>query len=288
MKKIWIYLLGVLSGAILTFIILIGLSGKNGSMQGLSFFDEPGQVMSEDSYTVFQALEPGTALASSGILFGMTVLLWDEKGTHYYDGQTITASEGKCFRQIGVFKYETKNGTKTTVPVVALMNGKIEKKHNPKTTEKKDNDYTFFDEPGEIMIDKSYKVSHVISKGAALARGKSEYGTSYLGLEVLLWDENAEYYDGQIVKANNGKSFMQIGIYKNGIFTYPIVTSMNTGVSQKAEHNKTIKKTESPNNNKANEVVISKTQNESQINTLGTKSESKKIDKNSAYRLVKD
>ena len=123
------FLAGILSGIAFTVILLviIGIANNNRTISGLTLFNEPGQMMEDDSYTVFQALDPGAALATSGVLFGMTVLLWDEKGTYYYDGQTVTAPEGKCFRQIGVFKYETESGLESTVPVVAIMKGNSNK-----------------------------------------------------------------------------------------------------------------------------------------------------------------
>ena len=74
------------------------------------------------------------------------------------------------------------------------------------------------------MSDKSYKVERVLDDGSAIARGKSEYGSSYYGLNVLIWDENANFYDDQIVKAPDGQCFRQIGIYKSVLETYPIVT----------------------------------------------------------------
>ena len=149
-----------------------------------------------------------------------------------------------------------------------------------------DNGMTFFDEPGEIMSDKSYKVSRVVSDGAALARGKGEYGSSYYGLEVLLWDENANYYDDQIVKAPNGKCFRQIGIYKNGFSTYPIVTLTNSVSGQKSETKKTTQKIEKPK-------IIDVDRNriiEPTISTESSKTETSnpKLDKNKAYRLVRD
>jgi hypothetical protein len=147
-----------------------------------------------------------------------------------------------------------------------------------------DNGMSFFDEPGEVMSDKSYKVTRVLDKGSALARGKSEYGSSYYGLEVLLWDEEANYYDDQIVKAPNGKCFRQIGIYKSGLSTYPIVTLKNGNSGQKSEAKKTTSKIEKPKNNnfETNSRVEPKT--EPQTN----ESNNVKLDKNKAYRLVRD
>ena len=96
----------------------------------------------------------------------------------------------------------------------------------PVYQEKQNKDYTFFDEPGEVMADKSYRVERVLKDGSAIARGKGDSRDDgyHFGLEVLLWDENANFYDNQIVKAPDEKNFRQIGIYKSFRKTYPIVT----------------------------------------------------------------
>lgn len=76
------------------------------------------------------------------------------------------------------------------------------------------------------MADKSYRVERVLKDGSAIAQGKRDsHDERYLfGLKVLLWEENANFYDNQIVKTQDGQCFRQIGIYKSVLETYPIVT----------------------------------------------------------------
>jgi hypothetical protein len=132
MRKIWVYLLGVLSGVILTFVslVLIGMVIEaNGSnrINDLTFFEQPGEVMSDTGYEVFQVLGNGAALARgkederSTLYLGLTVLLWNEDGYPYYDDQIINLPEGKCFRQVGIYKYQTRQGLEKTVPAVTIM-----------------------------------------------------------------------------------------------------------------------------------------------------------------------
>ena len=106
MKKIWVYLLGVVTGVILMFIIAFVLL-KTSSDSAYTFFDEPGEIMDARSYTVFQACD-GEALAYEHILSDVVVLLWNKEGKPYYDGQTITPQRGECFRQVGIYKYTSK------------------------------------------------------------------------------------------------------------------------------------------------------------------------------------
>ena len=128
MKKIWIYLLGILSGVILTFVAFAIIGGimnvKNDPASrvsnGMSFFEKPGDVIEEQSFKVFQALGDGAALAEGkgdGYYLGLNVLLYNEEGNPYYDEQIITAPSGKCFRQIGIYRYRTRSGLDKTIPI---------------------------------------------------------------------------------------------------------------------------------------------------------------------------
>ena len=298
MRKIWIYLLGILSGIVLTFLASYLINKKQFS--GITFFDEPGEIVTTQSilggtetvngFEVFQVLDDGVALATGNEWYtrDLIVLLWNENGESYYDNQSVVAPKGQCFRQVGIYKYKSKDKMHRTIPVVTLMGSEIiEEDEGPNMKPSTyGNGMSFFDEPGEVMSDKSYKVSRVVSDGAALARGKTNYG-SYYGLEVLLWDEKANYYDNQIVNAPSGKCFRQIGIYKSGISTYPIVALKDSNVGQKSEAKKTTKKEEKPKSGNI-EKMDRIEQIEQRAEPRITESNNAKLDKNKAYRLVKD
>ena len=124
MKKIWVYILGILTGIAATILILI-IIGKSANDDGTVFFDKPGKVMEDTSYKVIQALNDGFALANGQgdygeSYVGLTVLIYNEDGTPFYDGQIITAPKGKCFRQIGIYRYQTRIEIDKTVPIVTL------------------------------------------------------------------------------------------------------------------------------------------------------------------------
>ena len=293
MRKIWVYLLGILSGIVLTFLVSYLIN--KAKFSGIMFFDKPGEIITTQtlsgssqavrSFEVFQVLDDGVALATGDEWFSqdLIVLLWNENSEPYYDNQSVVASNGKCFRQIGIYKYKSKDKMHRTIPVVTLMDDEIlEEDVLGRKQNTYDNGMSFFDEPGEVMSDKSYQVSRVVSDGAALARGKNKYGY-YYGLEVLLWDEEANYYDDQIVNAPNDKCFRQIGIYKSGLSTYPIVTLKDGDVGQKSEAKKTTSKVEKPKNNSFETSRV-----EYQTESQTTESNHVKLDKNKAYRLVRD
>lgn len=229
MKKVWVYLLGVLTGVILTFIVSLVLL-KTSSDSAYTFFKEPGDVMDARSYTVFQAGD-GEALAYEHILSDVVVLLWNKEGRPYYDGQTVAPKKGECFRQVGIYKYTSKDGTDRTVPIVAVMEGETGTSEIPK---KVDPNFVLFDSPSQVMSDKSYKVTRVLNDSCVIAKGKGDWRYEddfYPGLEVLILDHNAStYYNEQIIKATGGKRFKQVGTYKTDGFmekVIPIVKLMN-------------------------------------------------------------
>lgn len=231
MKKIWVFLLGILSGVILTFLTLIVIAGIKTNNSNPKFFDEPGDIISERAMNVFQVLDDGAALATGQYDILSVYLLYDEDGKPFYDNQEVIAPKGKCFRQVGIYKYKANNGMLKTVPVVKLMDGESE--IDDKETEVGLNSFfsglsgevSLFDEPSETMSNKSFKVDKVLREGFAIARGKDELGFWY-GLEVALCDTSAHFYDDQIVKLPAGMRFRQIGTYKDYIHTYPIVMAM--------------------------------------------------------------
>lgn len=229
MKKIWVYLLGVLTGVILMFAIAYIVTTVSNS--GYTFFQEPGEIMDARGYTILQGGE-GEALAYEHILSDVVVLLWNNQGKPYYDGQVVKPGRGECFRQVGIYKYTSQDGTDRTVPIVAVMGCEIDQ---PEATEVVDNHYKFFESPGDVMPDKSYKISRILNDSCVIALGKGDWYDKnddfYPGQEVLVLDQRAStYYDGQKLKAPNGKRFRQIGTYRTDGFiekVIPIVKLMN-------------------------------------------------------------
>ncbi|MGP1446663.1 MAG: hypothetical protein ACTTKO_03910 [Candidatus Limimorpha sp.] len=229
MKKIWVYLLGVLTGVVLMY--LVALVNNRTSNLDYTFFDEPGDVVDARSYTVFQAGD-GNALAYEHVWDDSPVLLWNEERKPYYDGQEIIPKKGECFRQIGIYKYTSQDGTDRTVPIVSVMEGG--EQHLEEVGEANTN-FVLFDAPGDVMPDKSYKVSKILNDSCVIAKGKGDWYNKnddcYPGMEVLILDQKAStYYNDQIIKAPNGKCFKQMGTYKTDGFmekVIPVVKLVN-------------------------------------------------------------
>lgn len=124
MKKIWVFIVGVITGIVLTVLFAtVSYVSSTSSNSGLNMFEEPGEcLISRSSLKIFQVLEPTAALAmikddfSSGVY-----LLVNNEGKSYYDDQVIKLPTGKCFKQIGTYQYPTKDDRLKTVPVVQIL-----------------------------------------------------------------------------------------------------------------------------------------------------------------------
>lgn len=90
MKKWLIYVLGVITGIILTFAFAfcVNLSNNSGII-GLEMFEEPGDYMEYSQFEVFQVVESGCALADADDSFGATVFIIPDEKQQFYDNQKI-------------------------------------------------------------------------------------------------------------------------------------------------------------------------------------------------------
>lgn len=127
MKKLLIYLLGVISGVIITFIFAMLLSSGNGDTnKDLTWFDKPGEVISEQSFEVFQVLDNHVALvhgkSTTDLYLGTVYLLTNNDGKYYYDKEIVKVPSDKVVRHVGIYKYQTNMNVMKTVPVIQIMN----------------------------------------------------------------------------------------------------------------------------------------------------------------------
>ena len=99
--------------------------------------------------------------------------------------------------------------------------------------EEEDQKTTMFEEPGDVIDVKSFKVFQVVEEGKALVHGESESSSGlYIGAVYMLTnDEGKLYYDDEILKVSKGKEARQIGIFEYkanlGQKTVPIVRIMD-------------------------------------------------------------
>ena len=128
MKNWGLFLGGVVTGVILTFLIafIITYSGNN-SPAGVTNFDQPGQVVHESSVKVMQVVADNAALVRGQSndrhddwYFGTIYLLRNYDGKYYTDDEIVKKPSGKVFRQTGVYKYEAKSGDYKTVAIIEL------------------------------------------------------------------------------------------------------------------------------------------------------------------------
>lgn len=137
-KSILIFIAGIITGFILTILLALILQPRN-TDENLQLFEKPAQEIKANSFRVMQVLPDGSALAmvdnisntldnalsstaDNSVENGTIVLfLNNNNNTNYYDRQIITRPSGKHFKQIGIYRYITKQEIMKTVPVIAIF-----------------------------------------------------------------------------------------------------------------------------------------------------------------------
>lgn len=218
MKKWLIYVLGVITGIVLTFAFAfcVNLSNNSGII-GLEMFEEPGEDMDYTQFEVFQVLDSGCALANADGTFDETVFIIPDDKQQFYDNQKIVLRNDQCAQRVGTYRYSTKMGIEKTVPAIKIIDG-VESKSNKTIAAKNNSGKTLFDKPGDCVSRKNFEVQEVLESGDAIALEIRETISGHVftsDLEVLiLAQEGSNFYNNQIVKAPQGKCARQIGNYK--------------------------------------------------------------------------
>lgn len=217
MNKWIIYLLGIMTGILLTFAFAIFANKSNDSgISGLEMTEGDGECVEYTQFEVFQVLNSGCALANADDHF-ITVFLIPNEGQQFYDDQKITLNHGQCAYRVGTYKYESKGGRERTVPVIRIMDN-AESAANEPVVDKRNDKMTLFDEPGECISRKDFEVQEVLPSGDAVAMEINKIISDCIftsDLKVLiLADEDSHFYNHQIIKMPKGKCARQIGTYK--------------------------------------------------------------------------
>ncbi|WP_290539628.1 hypothetical protein [Alistipes sp.] len=135
-NKILLYFAGVLTGialALLTTLLFAKNNLQNNktpieTYPGITIFDQPADTLKFSQFEVFQVIKNNMALAhcyepkSEALIIetGPTVLLIDED-KYYYDDEIINVPQSMQALHVGVFQYQTNQGTNKTIPVIKIM-----------------------------------------------------------------------------------------------------------------------------------------------------------------------
>ena len=132
MNRFLIYILGVVTGIGLTLGFAYLKSETDATIQdnGMTFFENPGEKFSINAFEVIQVIDDNHALAIEAkwesfledyITGELTVLITNDSGEYYYDDQIVKTTKNKCFKQVGIYRYNSRAGIEKTVPIVKLM-----------------------------------------------------------------------------------------------------------------------------------------------------------------------
>ena len=119
MKNVLIFIAGMITGAVLLYIVATAASSAE---TGIEFFDQPGECVTSYPLKVVQVLDAGAiAIIDEGYQYGSAVFITNNKGQHFYDRQIINIPEGTCARHIGIYKYYNTDEMLKTIPIVEIM-----------------------------------------------------------------------------------------------------------------------------------------------------------------------
>ena len=133
MKKWVVFLLGMIAGGVLTFVMMLVLAigaNTNANNNGITLFDQPGECLNAKAFEVMQVVDNNHALAhevewdellEDYMQTGLLVLVTNDNGEYYYDDQIIEVPQGMCMRQVGIYRYQTRMDMEKIVPIVKLM-----------------------------------------------------------------------------------------------------------------------------------------------------------------------
>lgn len=219
MKKWLIYVLGVISGIVITFVFAYFINRSNNSgIIGLQLFEEPGEYMDYSQFDVLQVIDSGCALAHPDGELSTIVLIIPNDGQQFYDNQEIILNNDECAQRVGTYRYETRIGIEKTVPVIEIIKDVELSESNSYMPAKNNSGKTLFDKPGECVSRKNFEVQEVLESGDAIALEIRDNSLGYIftsDLEVLLLaQDGSNFYNKQIVKAPKGKLARQVGNYK--------------------------------------------------------------------------
>lgn len=131
MKKGLCFLLGLISGIVVCFVVfmIIGLANQNnGGLYGATYFNETSKEVNATSFEVFQVIQENAALVHSktsprsSYYDGPLYLMVNNIGHFYYDEEIIGVPEECVVLQTGIYKYEAKSGIIKTVPIIGIYN----------------------------------------------------------------------------------------------------------------------------------------------------------------------
>lgn len=124
MSRFGIFVLGAIFGGTAMFFIGGGINSESYDnpygISGLKMLENKGDCITANNLEIFQTLSDGLALARPVHDYDTFMLLIDESGRLFYDGEKIKNPNNQCARQVGVYTYITAKEIQKTVPAVII------------------------------------------------------------------------------------------------------------------------------------------------------------------------
>ena len=117
MNKFFIYILGLITGIGLTFGFAYLKSETDETIK--DNVENTREKFSINAFQVIQVIDDNHALAIEAkwesflkdyMPGELTVLITNDSGEYYYDDHIIQTTKTNCFKQVGIYKYDTRAG----------------------------------------------------------------------------------------------------------------------------------------------------------------------------------
>lgn len=219
MKKSIVFILGILTGILLTVVFAViyshHLESDPENDPRITYFDTPSAFTASDKYEVFQVL-PNGALARSED-FVVVYILANGQNTFYNDQIIRITSENKAV-QIGTFKYKSKLGERV-VPVIEIQHSSSTQSEELYTQNKEETDgeITYATKPSPFSVSNKFKVKKVLEHGVVAQCRDKQYSPIEIYDDPLIYipaDGQNMYYTDQIISIPSGKKAVQVGTIK--------------------------------------------------------------------------
>lgn len=124
MNRLGIFVLGAIFGGAAMFFIGDDIRSESYDnpygISGLKMLENKGDCITTNNLEIFQTLSDGLALARPIHDYDTFMLLIDESGRLFYDGEKVKNPKNQCARQVGVYTYITAKEIQKTVPAVIM------------------------------------------------------------------------------------------------------------------------------------------------------------------------
>ena len=226
MRKGLLFLLGVITGILLTLIFALvyshSLQSDVETDPNITQFDTPTEFTASNKFEVFQVLSTGALAQSrdysfSSEIYGDPIVFIPAKGQNkFYDDQIIPVPTGSKVIQIGTFRYSSKL-VEHVVPVIEIVTNTNNSASVLSNENEPDGEIKYAKEPSAFKGSNKFKIKEVLENGVIAECRNNQYSDIEIYDDPKIYipaDGQNMYYNNQIISIPSGKKAFQVGTIK--------------------------------------------------------------------------